>query len=228
MQTRAQELGQRNISHEDLAVMYSSAGLSTNAKVQDSMDLRAVPVCAVLCLITPEERHCSPKSDSALAENCLERARANIYFFIFVPQFSWLVLCRTGCLIASQTTAVISTWFSCCLSRLALPSDNKVVLQRVSGYEEIIKAPVLLQLSLYCLWFNCPYLLQWEKCNMQVGKHGIAQPAVRSGSGLCSFIGLLHQKHLCLLHHPASMWDQAASGLIPWHQPCTFPLLSLL
>lgn len=88
MQTRAQELGQRNISHEDLAVMYSSAGLSTNAKVQDSMDLRAVPVCAVLCLITPEERHCSPKSDSALAENCLERARANIYFFIFVPQFS--------------------------------------------------------------------------------------------------------------------------------------------
>lgn len=40
-------------------------------------------------------------------------------------------------------------------SQLALPSDNKMVLQRVSGYEEVIKAPVSLQLSLYCLWFNC-------------------------------------------------------------------------
>lgn len=55
---------------------------------------------------------------------------------------------------------------------------------------------------------------------MQVGKHHLAQPERRSGSELCSFIGLLHQKHLSFLHHPTLVWGWAASDLIPQHQPC--------
>lgn len=87
------------------------------------------------------------------------------------------------------------------------------MLQRTSGYEEVIKALVSLQL--------CPFtasdFIVITSCSRKSATHrwaniALHSRALRSGSELCSLTGLLHQKHLSLLHH--LIFGVGLSGLI--------------